>query len=113
MSTLFRNKKDGWWKLRDLIAEGKGFHNSTGSFRGGDIFSGKGRLPEEWWTGSIGTLRDSITDYVIYSYGTPIAWHICKTADGLTVDCWVQPDESYSVTTTGHQNLVQVALSRL
>lgn len=109
MSTLFRNKKDGWWKLRDLIAEGKGFHNSTGSFRGGDIFSGKGRLSEDWWT----ELRDQITDYVIYSYNTPIAWHVCKTAEGRTVDFWVQPGEHYSTTTTGHQNLVKVALSQL
>lgn len=45
-------------------------------------------------------------DYVIYSYSTPIAWHI--PGDG-----WASPDIKYSATTTTHQNRVRVALSFL
>jgi hypothetical protein len=42
--------------------------------------------------------------YVVYSYGTPIAWHIYAT------DEWVVPAEKYSTTTSKHQGLVRRAL---
>jgi hypothetical protein len=41
--------------------------------------------------------------YVVYSYGTPIAW----VTDGE----WVVPDERYSATTSNHQGLVRVGIS--
>lgn len=40
--------------------------------------------------------------YVVYSYGTPIAW---DTPDG-----WVVPKRKYSATTSNHQNIVRAAL---
>lgn len=50
-------------------------------------------------------------DYVVYSYSTPIGWHIpASDSDGGTA-YWVVPDDTYSVTTNRHQGLVRVALS--
>jgi hypothetical protein len=47
------------------------------------------------------TLRKA--DYVVYSYDTPIAWHVPDVG-------WAMPDESYSKTTTRHQNKIRTAL---
>lgn len=41
--------------------------------------------------------------YVIYSYGTPIAWALSK-------DTWIIPTTKFSVTTTQHQSLVKTAV---
>lgn len=62
-----------------------------------------GRLPNVWQD----VLRDQSdrVNYVIYSYGTPIAWHV---PDGSS-SFWVIPEVTYSVTTTNHQNVVRVA----
>lgn len=59
-----------------------------------------GRLPERW--------RQSLEQavYVVYSYGTPIAW-----VD--TSGRWTQPDVHYSVTTTRHQSKIATAISTL
>lgn len=43
-------------------------------------------------------------DYVVYSYGTPIAYRTEDTGE------WVVPDVKYSVTTSKHQGMVQYAL---
>lgn len=43
-------------------------------------------------------------DYVVWSYATPIAWHL---SDGT----WVAPDDKYSPTTTRHQRFVYLAVS--
>lgn len=48
-------------------------------------------------------------DYVVYSYTTPIAWHINGGSE--SGDWWVVPDVKYSTTTTKHQGIVNVALS--
>jgi len=42
-------------------------------------------------------------DYVVYSYGTPIAWH---TAEG-----WYVVKQKFSVTTSKHQNYVRRAIA--
>jgi hypothetical protein len=42
-------------------------------------------------------------DYVVYSYGTPIAWH---TAEG-----WYVVEQKFSVTTSKHQNYVRRAIA--
>lgn len=110
MTTLFRNKRDGWWKLRDLLKERQSFHNSTNSFRGGDIWNGRyGQLPQSWAT----MLKEMAVDYVIYSYSTPIAWHVCQGEDGKPTDYWVIPTVKYSVTTTNHQNIATAAIDQL
>lgn len=65
----------------------------------------RGRLPREYRE------SDSLkrADYVIYSYATPIAWHV-PGDDGGT---WVQPHERYSVTTSKHQSTIRYAVSTL
>ena len=41
--------------------------------------------------------------YVVYSYGTPIAWH---TAQG-----WYIVEQKFSVTTSKHQNYIRRAIA--
>lgn len=91
-------------RLRDRLD----FHIGTRSFRGeaGDPGPGlAGWLPEDWreqWRRT----RYQI-DYVVWSYQTPIAWHL--GAD----DTWVVPNVKYSPTTTTHQTTLERALVRL
>lgn len=60
------------------------------------------------WRGATGMLprehRESFAqaDYAVYSYATPIAWHI----DGQG---WIVPDTKYSVTTTRQQSQLRMA----
>jgi hypothetical protein len=58
-----------------------------------------GRLPQEF--------RDQLKldqpDFIVYSYGTPIAWHCDKG--------WFIPDAKYSVTTSKHQGYVRRAVA--
>lgn len=71
------------------------------------------RYPNQYF-GNTGNLpateeqRESLdrSDYVIYSYYTPIAWHDVDKG-------WVQPDVKYSRTTTKHQGRIAVAISVL
>lgn len=65
-----------------------------------------GELPEEW----VKVLRQDQPDYVVFSYDTPIAWHVPNDADQGDAERWVVPDEKYSPTTTRHQRLVLTAL---
>jgi hypothetical protein len=63
-------------------------------------YSGTGRLNDEEMAilgKAMGTL-----DYLVYSYGTPIAWH---TAEG-----WYVVEQKFSVTTSKHQNYVRRAI---
>lgn len=46
-------------------------------------------------------------DYVVYSYNTPIAWHV----NGTAVSEWVYPVVKYSPTTSAHQSKIRTALS--
>ena len=52
---------------------------------------------------SIENLLKENPDYIVYSYGTPIAWH---HAGG-----WSLPAIKYSVTTSKHQTLVRRAIA--
>lgn len=76
---------------------------TSGALSGGSPTSGytpeMGRLPINY--------RDSFVqaDYVVYSYGTPIAWHLPN------MGVWRIPDVSYSVTTSRHQSKIRAALS--
>lgn len=60
-----------------------------------------GQLPIEWAK----KINEDSPTYVVYSYGTPIAW---VAEDGRVVI----PDESYSTTTTRQQNLCRAWLIR-
>jgi hypothetical protein len=46
-------------------------------------------------------------DYVVYSYNTPIAWHV--TTD--TFSEWIFPEVKYSRTTSAHQTKIRTALN--
>lgn len=40
-------------------------------------------------------------DYVVYSYSTPIAWHVMGSGK-----CWHEVDQKFSVTTSKHQGRI-------
>ncbi len=69
-----------------------------------------GRLPENWRAVlRLDNERDAL--YVVYSYGTPIAWRaIVNDRDAPEHDKWTIPDVKYSATTTNHQNVVTVEI---
>ena len=66
------------------------------------LFIGTGRMPDS----DAAQLRttDSLMgiDYVVYSYGTPIAYRANEE--------WIAPDAKYSVTTSKHQSTIRYAL---
>jgi hypothetical protein len=97
----YRNKKDGWWVLKDILTNRQEFKNTTGNFRGLSYTLGTGILPESWAK----AFKAANVDYVIYSYSTPIAW----LANGK----WITPDVNYSITTKQHQNKTNTAISQL
>lgn len=63
------------------------------NFRGGPNEGTVGQLPAEWRE-RFYTDADEI-DYVVYSYATPIAWHVTGQ--------WVVPPVKYSSSTSHHQ----------
>jgi hypothetical protein len=65
--------------------------------------TGCGDLPAQYHR----FLRDA--DYVVFSYETPIAWHVPAAGPG-DVDAWWLPDVRYSSTTSEHQAVVRMAL---
>lgn len=112
-----RVKKDGWWKFRDVIQERQDFR-TYGSLHGGSRWTpmhrhspcecaelghdGRwGKLPEEYWESA------SHASYMVWSYGTPIAWLDYYTRK------WVMPSEKYSITTSGHQSKIFTAIAEM
>lgn len=84
------------------------FSNSTGSVKGHPFKRAShgyvtpfGQLPERF--------TDSVweADYVIWSYQTPIAWHVPAAANPGR---WIMPDVTYSVTTSMQQGEIRLAL---
>lgn len=67
------------------------------NFRGTTSFEGYGCMDR-----SLGhAFAVESADYVIYSYATPIAWHLAGV--------WVIPHTKFSVTTARHQSYVRRA----
>jgi hypothetical protein len=93
-------KQTGWWVYKEALAQREDF-TTYGALRGaaGTVES-VGRLPAEY--------RESVStaDYVVYSYVTPIAWHVSGRG-------WEMPDEHYSATTSAHQGKIRTAISQL
>jgi hypothetical protein len=99
---MYVNNRDA----KNCVAQCKPFTNSTKSFSGQlkqYSIVWFGRLPMEWCR-ELSELSKSATGcvYVVWSYGTPIAWFY----GGV----WSVPDVKYSVTTSRHQNIVRAAL---
>jgi hypothetical protein len=99
----FRAKSDSFLVLADILAANREFDGAS-ALRG--EYHAPGRLP---FTGYLDplhheSLKDS--DYVIYSYNTPIAWRV-------TGGTWIVPAEKYSATTSQHQSKVRTAISVL
>jgi len=87
-------------------------HKISVSIRNGDEFKTHGAMEGRetlgrWDSGRLpGEFVDSFltADYAVYSYATPIAWHVPDFG-------WVMPETRYSLTTTRHQSTVRYALS--
>lgn len=75
------------------ITERRTFKASALSGRPG--FDGFGRLDRSL------ALGVESADFVVYSYATPIAWHVGGA--------WIIPEVRYTVTTSRHQSLVRRA----
>lgn len=117
----YRVNADLWTVLADLLTgTPEEFNSDRDSLRGRALrnseapaaaYVDRGRLPDSEWN----VLSDSVVSYVIYSYGTPIAYR--RVAEwgpgGQPVYEWVAPEVRYSVTTTKHQGKVCTALSRI
>jgi hypothetical protein len=106
--TTTRTTTRDWQTMGKLMANRERW-NTSGALKGratshGLIRSGYslGRLPGDW--SRTVQARESLINYVVYSYATPIAWHDTEAG-------WVIPDEHYSVTTTIHQNRIRTALT--
>jgi hypothetical protein len=89
-------------KAGDLIADrvaftGNNLYGVLGSLD--SVIYDTGRLPDEYEQ----QLRLDRPSYIVYSYGTPIAWHSDKG--------WFIPEVKYSVTTSKHQGYVRRAVA--
>ena len=62
-----------------------------------------GWLPTEHADALLADHRKGRVTYIVWSYGTPIAWHATRRG-------WVIPDVSYSRTTSRHQGEVRRAV---
>lgn len=115
-------------KVLQLHQHGKGgYENTRGRIhkailKGEDFQTGamKGVSNPGWRWGRLDDkYRESVkqADYVVYSYSTPIAWHINPYSDTPPTSddeypggYWVMPDDTYSPTTSRHQSIVRTAL---
>lgn len=91
----------------NAIASCRPFRNSTGSMKGT-----RGSTRDLGWLESHADARRirellSRAVYVVWSYGTPIAW-VSETEDGDRQAYYV--DEQHSRTTTNHQSIAQMGL---
>lgn len=103
--------RDPWWEFRHFLHDRRPF-NTYGSLRGrtrpessesGYLRSRSPAAAQLWQA------DQSKIDYVVYSYNTPIAWHVSNVnADGDGE--WVYPVVRYSSTTSGQQTKIRTAL---
>lgn len=108
----------GWWQFTEPLRNLEAFdtHGALRGMPGNATGWSLGQLPGEY--------HDSVgrADYVVYSYNTPIAWHVPNRNIGFTLGDgtpapiepgWVMPQEKYSVTTSKHQGRIFTAISQL
>lgn len=97
----------GWWVFRDTLEKFEDF-KTYGNLRGEKADPYRtgytiGALNPVWLEGPEGVRN---ADYIVYSYQTPIAWHV----QGFG---WIMPDTKYSVTTSKAQSRIRPAVSAL
>lgn len=117
----YRVNADSWTHLRDLlVGTPDEFNGERDTLRGRTIHNGvdiygTGRMEGTDLAIFRGHRQAGALDYVIYSYGTPIAYRIAYTHPqyGRTEYEWIVPDVRYSVTTSKHQEKVRSALSQI
>jgi hypothetical protein len=80
-----------------------------GALKGIDAPDGTGRLSEDYTR--LFERTQAHIDYVVYSYDTPIAWHVWSTSSHSAH--WVFPETQYSVTTSRHQSQINLALAMM
>jgi hypothetical protein len=100
-----------WWVFRDVMASLRPFR-TRGALRGvtGPECSGAGSLGDRNPRAAIlWSIDRPRIDYVVYSYDTPIAWHVNTIIGGE----WVFPMATYSQTTSRHQSKIRTALENL
>ena len=101
-------------EVRNLIVERHDFHaggkayRDTWNFRGMDAdlftpFMNMGYLPASYAEALSQAKRDGDLTFIVFSYGTPIAWHDNRNG-------WTVPAHKYSISTTAHQSTVRRAL---
>lgn len=100
-----RAKNDSFLRFAECLRAGESFetHEALRGVAGSTLTSSfGGRLPGEY-----STPPGQTVDYVVYSYGTPIAWRLSDTGK------WIVPNVSYSRTTSCHQGTIRAAVSQL
>lgn len=104
-----RSRSDAWHRFADVVDRRMPFTTSTNSLRGtvrpesgnsGQLRSRHAAAANLW------TADQRSIDYVIYSYQTPIAWHV--TSEGVSE--WIYPNVKYSPTTSQHQAKIRNVL---
>jgi hypothetical protein len=95
-----------WTEYRDVLSLFEPFQ-TYGNLRGEPCsFVALGRLPEPYESVLRERASAGFVDYVVYSYGTPIAWHDVNRG-------WVMPAVKYSVTTSKAQSRIAPAVEAL
>lgn len=80
----------------------------VGNVSGSRTLNGTGRLDEEYASELRAADRAGAVLYVLYSYQTPMAWLL---DDGQSKR-WYRPEAKYSVSTTNHQTVFDIAIDR-
>lgn len=98
--------RGGWWTFAEVLSERAPFVGGGGPMHGNPVspdvpvpLPDNCQLPPEWRD----ALHSAQVDYVVWDYGTPIAWHVLNVAE------WIIPEVRYSKTSTRHQNLLRTA----
>lgn len=109
--TIQLTTRDGWWKFGEALGSRAPF-KTYGKFYGTDRINNlTGQLPAPYAEQYMS--ERPFIDYVVYSYWTPIAWHVWNPGiTGVTAaeSYWVYPQVRYSVTTSRHQTKIRTAL---
>lgn len=97
---MLLTRRNAHMVLTAAVRHAEPFKNSTGTLRGVRLEKlSQGRMDPNTWI----LHKDTPVQFVIYNYDTPIAW---MTAKGE----WVMPTDTYSKTTTAHQNMIRGVL---